>query len=49
MIAVKFAQGLVRERAAAGLLRLQLRTAAAANPLGEFSPDENTAKKISDS
>lgn len=27
----------------------QLRTAAAANPLGEFSPDENTAKKISDS
>ena len=27
----------------------QLRTAAAANPLGEFSPDEKTAKKISDS
>ena len=27
----------------------QLRTAAAANPLGEFFPDENTAKKISDS
>ncbi len=27
----------------------QLRTAAAANPLGEFSPDANTAKKISDS
>ena len=27
----------------------QLRTAAAANPLGEFSPGENTIKKISDS
>ena len=27
----------------------QLRTAAAANPLGEFSPEANTAKKISDS
>ena len=27
----------------------QLRTAAAANPLGEFSPNENTAKKFSDS
>ena len=26
----------------------QLRTAAAANPLGEFSPDENWAEKISD-
>ena len=26
----------------------QLRTAAAANPLGEFSPDDKTAKKISD-
>ncbi len=27
----------------------QLRTAAAANPLGEFSPNENTARKFSDS
>lgn len=26
----------------------QLRTAAAVNPLGEFSPDENWAEKISD-
>ena len=26
----------------------QLSTAAAANPLGEFSPDENWAEKISD-